>query len=145
MADRVNQSPLAITSKGDVLVGTGYALDLHTLVDVVKAIHRGEIAGRVFVGIVLDGPCRLKALKAMDDVAAEIAATAKISRGTPAHTNEELLEVLAPDLTAEQRGLLLAPETTTKEILGILAYIHEELREMVLGHVLAMRAASTKK
>jgi hypothetical protein len=72
---QVDQSPLAVTSQGSLIVGLGYTHDLRSLAQVVELLRSGAVTGTIFVGVVLSGSKVKNALNQIDDAAAEVAAT----------------------------------------------------------------------
>jgi hypothetical protein len=72
---RIDQSPLAVTSSGGIVVGLGYTRDLNSTDEIIDLLRSGRLTGTLFVGTVLSGSTAKAALKRFDDAAAEIAAT----------------------------------------------------------------------
>lgn len=73
---RISQSPMAITSHGQVVVGLGYSMDLRTVAALVNVISTTSLyPGQMFfIGVVLDRRHRDDALRRLEDAAAEAAA-----------------------------------------------------------------------
>jgi len=82
----VDQSPMAITSSGGIVVGLGYCYSAKTTQDVTKAIAAARLnpGQSWFVGVVLDNRGRADALHRLEDAAAEAAALSA-TKGTKGH------------------------------------------------------------
>jgi hypothetical protein len=79
-SNRIDQSPLAVSSSGGIVIGLGYAHDLRSTEQLVEVLRSGKLAGELFVGLLLTGRRRATALKHLDDASAEIAATSDVCR-----------------------------------------------------------------
>lgn len=73
---RIDQSPIAITSSGGIVVGLGYCLSAKTTDDVSRAIATTRLnpGQRFFLGVALEDDGRDEVLRRLDDAAAEAAA-----------------------------------------------------------------------
>lgn len=80
LGSRIDQSPMSITSSGEVVVGLGYSMDVRTVADLIKVISTTSLKpGQMFfVGVVLDDRRRADALRKLDDAAAEAAALSAV-------------------------------------------------------------------
>lgn len=57
-----------------------YYEDLHSIGEIIDVLKKRRFVGQVFVGIALDAARTKRAMKAIDNGAAELAATAGIRR-----------------------------------------------------------------
>lgn len=77
--DRLDQSPIAVTSGGKIVAGLGYVASIDTVDDLIRIIReRRWKGGRLFVGVVLDDRRQAEALRRIDDSASEWAAVAGV-------------------------------------------------------------------
>ena len=74
----VDQSRLAVTSSG-VILGLGFARNLHTVEEVIELLRGGSITGTIFVGVIIND-CGAPGLKAFEGTEATTAKN-KPSRG----------------------------------------------------------------
>lgn len=81
---RLDQSPLAVTTSGSIVVGLGYSMDVRTVADLIKVISTTTLkpGQSWFVGVVLDHRRRADALRRLDDGAAEAAAQSGVGAST---------------------------------------------------------------
>ncbi len=73
---RLVQTPMAVTSAGELLVNAGYALGIDDVHAVLSALPKSAI---VFLGVVVPRRAMAEVLKRIDDAAAEIAGTTRLS------------------------------------------------------------------
>jgi len=68
----VDQSRVAVTSTG-VLLGLGFARNLHTVEQVIELLQSGSITGTIFVGVLINdsGAPGLKSYEGSDESAAK--------------------------------------------------------------------------
>jgi hypothetical protein len=74
------QDPVAVTSGGRLLVNLAYIEDVNSVAAVLDVLRCDELRGPVFVGVTLGSVEVEKAMRRLDDAAAELAATAAIRR-----------------------------------------------------------------
>lgn len=66
---RIDQSRVAVTSTTGVLLGLGFAHNLHTVEQVIELLRGGSITGTIFVGVLLEGSKGAPGLKAYETTA----------------------------------------------------------------------------
>lgn len=73
---KVDDSPMAVTSSGGIVVGLGYCLSAKTTHDLTRVIATTRLTPgqRFFLGVALDDDGRADVLHRLDDAAAEAAA-----------------------------------------------------------------------
>lgn len=76
----VDQSRLAVTSSTGVLLGLGFARNLHSVEEVIELLRGGSIHGTIFVGVLLENSKGAPGLKAFEGTE-ETTAKNKPSRG----------------------------------------------------------------
>jgi hypothetical protein len=66
---RIDQSRVAVTSTTGVLLGLGFAHNLHTVEQVIELLRSGSIIGTIFVGVLINdsGAPGLKAFEGTDE------------------------------------------------------------------------------
>lgn len=62
---KIDQSRLAMTSN-NVVLGLGFARNLHTVEEVIELLRGGSITGTVFVGVLLEGSKGAPGLKSFE-------------------------------------------------------------------------------
>ena len=78
MNGRLLYDPVAVTSKGLILVNVAYVEDVDSVEQMLALLKSKDFTGRLFLGITLGPADTLKALKAMDDFSAELAAVSSV-------------------------------------------------------------------
>lgn len=65
----VDRSRLAVTSSTGVVLGLGFAHNLHTVEQVIELLRSGSITGTIFVGVLINdsGAPGLKAYEGTDE------------------------------------------------------------------------------
>lgn len=66
---KIDQSRLAMTSS-NVVLGLGFARNLHTVEQVIELLRGGSITGTIFVGVIINdsGAPGLKQFEGSDDI-----------------------------------------------------------------------------